>query len=158
VKRPAQKPGKSRQDYGTPPEFLRAVERKFGQIVVDLAAHERNHVAPDYYGPHTNSLVQDWTKHEGVLWLNPPFGKPEPWAAKCSRSKGPGTAIPTSRGWAHVQRTSQYPPHGQARRTHAVARAARYAPRWDGSRSVHGKRDDGRCCGARRIQLRGLRA
>ncbi|MCK9358140.1 MAG: phage N-6-adenine-methyltransferase [Dehalococcoidia bacterium] len=91
--RPAQRPGSSRQDYGTPPEFLRAVERRFGPVTFDLAAHAGNSVVPGYHSPADDSLVQDWTRHNGTLWCNPPFGRPEPWAAKCARSKGPGRRI-----------------------------------------------------------------
>ena len=36
---PAQVPGKSKQDYGTPIELIRAVEAKFGRLAFDLAAH-----------------------------------------------------------------------------------------------------------------------
>lgn len=39
---PAQKPGKSKQDYGTPKDFIDAVAARFGPLVVDLAAHAGN--------------------------------------------------------------------------------------------------------------------
>lgn len=39
---PIQKPGRSKQDYGTPWEFIRAVERRWGKLHVDLAAHSEN--------------------------------------------------------------------------------------------------------------------
>lgn len=66
----------SRQDYGTPPEFIEAVEKRFGSIDYDLAANETNHVAEDWFGPggdEPDSLVVDWSKLRGVLWCNPPF-------------------------------------------------------------------------------------
>lgn len=88
-----QKPGRSRQDYGTPPEFLRAVERRFGPIAFDLAARPDNAVTSAHFSPRTNSLVQHWNRLTGVLWLNPPFGKPDAWAGKCARSMGPGRVI-----------------------------------------------------------------
>lgn len=79
--------GKSRQDYATPPDFLAAVERRFGRITHDLAAHSGNNVVPAYYGPGSaigeDSLEQQWGALEGTLWLNPPFGNIAPWAAKC---------------------------------------------------------------------------
>ncbi len=82
---PTQKPGRSKQDYGTPADFLEAVERRFGEIVVDLAATDQNTVAPQYYTPRQDSLAQDWAgdMRDGVLWLNPPFGGVGPWASKC---------------------------------------------------------------------------
>lgn len=83
---PQQKPTKSVQDYGTPWEFIRAVERRFGPIVCDLAAHEGNAKASAYYTPADDSLSRPWAEAfpRGLLWLNPPFKKIEPWAAKCA--------------------------------------------------------------------------
>jgi len=84
---PKQKPGKSKQDYSTPRPFLDAVERRFGPIRWDLAAHSRNHVVADYYGPGSphgeDSFKQDWAKHSGVLWLNCEYSDIAPWASKC---------------------------------------------------------------------------
>jgi phage N-6-adenine-methyltransferase len=94
---PAQKPGESKQDYQTPPEFLDAVQRRFGPIRVDLAAHERNHVVPTYYGPGSpfgeDAFKADWSMHGGVLWLNPPFGNVEPFAKKCREDGARGARV-----------------------------------------------------------------
>ena len=78
--------GKSKQDYGTPWEFIHAVEDRFGPIVRDLAAHDRNAKAPLFYSEATDSLAQSWATHHptGNLWLNPPFGDIAPWAEKCA--------------------------------------------------------------------------
>jgi phage N-6-adenine-methyltransferase len=84
---PAQKRGKSKQDYGTPPEFLVAVTRLYGPIAFDLAAHEGNHVVPDYFAPKHDSLKQEWSALDGNLWLNPPFANIEPWASKCAETE-----------------------------------------------------------------------
>jgi DNA N-6-adenine-methyltransferase (Dam) len=83
---PAQKPGKSRQDFGTPRAFLDAVQLRFGRITLDLAAHERNHVCDRWFGPGgecVDSLQETWPE-SGVLWLNPEFADIEPWARKCA--------------------------------------------------------------------------
>jgi phage N-6-adenine-methyltransferase len=87
---PKQKPGKSKQDYGTPWEFIRAVERRFGDLHVDLAAREDNAKAPLFITPEENSLKVPWDARyssvlgSGVLgWLNPPFADIDPWAEKC---------------------------------------------------------------------------
>ncbi len=80
---PAQKPGKSKQDYGTPRVLLDAIERRFGAVGFDLAAREDNRVAPGFYSPEDDSLVQDWTlPGVGVAFLNPPFADIDPWAKK----------------------------------------------------------------------------
>jgi phage N-6-adenine-methyltransferase len=83
---PRQKPGKSRQDYATPPEFIAAVVERFGPLAWDLAADAKNHKAPSYYTAERDSLAQDWTCLRGTLWLNPPFGDIAPWARKCRAS------------------------------------------------------------------------
>jgi len=81
--------GESKQDYATPPEFIQAVERRYGSIVFDLAASARNTKHEDYYSLErgTDSLSQPWhqaTKKTGTLWLNPPFSDIAPWAKKCA--------------------------------------------------------------------------
>lgn len=84
---PKQKPGNSKQDYRTPPEFLDAVRRKLNiyDFSVDLAASDDNHVCPVYMtkeddalGPHSQ-----WHIMGGWQWLNPPYAHIRPWVAKC---------------------------------------------------------------------------
>lgn len=97
---PAQKPGKSKQDYGTPLGLLDAVAERFGAIEFDLAATAENCVAmprDQHFGPGSpwskDALAVDWWEvgHkgnvEGVLWCNPPFARIAPWAAKCRGMK-----------------------------------------------------------------------
>ena len=76
---PKQRPGDSKQDYQTPPEFLEAVARRFGRITWDLAALPETAAARGFFSPHhLNATLVDWTEHLGprdVAWLNPPFGK-----------------------------------------------------------------------------------
>lgn len=85
---PKQKPGRSKQDYGTPMAFIRACEKRFGRIVCDLAATEQNRKAPRHYGSDNgqDSLLMNWSKIDptGTLWLNPPFANIGEWAAKCA--------------------------------------------------------------------------
>lgn len=83
---PRQRRHVSRQDYGTPPEFVAAVERYLGTIVFDLAASESNAVARPYYTEAEDALAQDWSVFRGLLWCNPPYSKIAPWAAKCSET------------------------------------------------------------------------
>lgn len=86
---PIQKPGRSKQDYGTPMAFIRAVEAKFGPLVHDLACTTTNKKAPSgyYHDDGIDSLMMEWSLEfpEGNLWLNPPFGDIGTWAAKCER-------------------------------------------------------------------------
>jgi phage N-6-adenine-methyltransferase len=94
---PAQQPGNSKQDYATPREFLDAVERRFGPIRFDLAAHHGNHVVENYYGPGSpkgeDSFKQNWSLLGGVLWLNPEFADIAPWAEKCKTDGAAGARV-----------------------------------------------------------------
>jgi hypothetical protein len=97
---PLQKPGRSKQDYETPPELLDALaETRFGRMEFDLAATPENTKAPRWYGPGlssegSNSFLADWEQTGCFnLWLNPPFGHIEPWAKKCAETKCSTTRI-----------------------------------------------------------------
>lgn len=91
---PIQKPGRSKQDYVTPPEFLSAVETRFHESISwDLAASHENTVAHNWISEHENSLTVEWHKKDGLLWLNPPFGKIAPWAEKCWKESKAGARI-----------------------------------------------------------------
>lgn len=99
-KMPRQKPHRSVQDYGTPSAFLAAVERRFGRIVWDLAAHAGNTVCGDrYFGPGSrwgeNSLERAWDRLPGVprdgwRWLNYEFSYPNVWIPKVAREAAYG--------------------------------------------------------------------
>lgn len=81
---PAQKPGASRQDYGTPTVFLDAVKKRLQieRFDIDLAASHLNTVADMYYDEQQNALVQPWKMGDGWNWLNPPFARIEPWVQR----------------------------------------------------------------------------
>jgi hypothetical protein len=92
---PKQKPGKSEQTVGTPRDLLDAIVERYGPIGFDLAATKQDSVIPspdgnDHFGPGstlaTNALFADWSCiSDGILWLNPPFRRIEPWAKKCAQ-------------------------------------------------------------------------
>jgi phage N-6-adenine-methyltransferase len=98
---PKQKPGRSKQDYGTPDDFLDAARERLQitQFVRDLAASPENAVCLNYYTEKDNALVQPWHGTgrgmwvEGEWnWLNPPFSRIAPWvrrAYETSRSQIP---------------------------------------------------------------------
>ncbi len=83
---PIQKPGRSKQDYSTPWEFIFAVTARFGPLACDLAASAENARAATFYDRARDSLSVSWsTEHPtGNLWLNPEFTNIEPWARKCA--------------------------------------------------------------------------
>lgn len=85
---PEQKPGRSKQDYGTPADFIAAVEERWGKLAFDLAADESNAKAKRFWTEEDDSLSDacEWNAIAPgkLLWLNPPFGNIGPWAAKCA--------------------------------------------------------------------------
>lgn len=82
---PRQQPGRSRQDYGTPPELLEAVKERFRieQFDCDLAASKANAVCPHYLSVMDDALSGiTWKRGTGYNWLNPPFASIEGWVSK----------------------------------------------------------------------------
>lgn len=82
---PAQKPGSSKQDYGTPQDLLKAIKERWGDLEIDLAAREDNKKAPLCITPEMDSLVTAWPTDK-LCFLNPPFANMRPWAKKCSEA------------------------------------------------------------------------
>lgn len=70
-------------DIWTPWEFMRAVERKFGPIAIDLAASgPQSAKAPRWITPEEDSLKQPWAEQlaGGLGWDNCPYSNITPWA------------------------------------------------------------------------------
>lgn len=97
---PRQKPHCSKQDYGTPRVLLDAVERRYGKLVLDLAARGDNAVCDAFITPERDSLKVDWEREYHMLvpnrvetlpfaWLNPPFSNIAAWAEKCAEASFP---------------------------------------------------------------------
>ena len=83
---PKQKPGQSRQDYGTPRDLLAAITARFGRIDVDLAASAHNAKAPRFYTKKDDTLSIFWAKRHprATMFLNPEFGDARLYAEKCA--------------------------------------------------------------------------
>jgi hypothetical protein len=78
---------RSKQDYGTPWPLIRAIEKRWGPIMIDLAATAENAKAPRWITPEEDSLIQPWDELigvDGLGFLNPEFADIDPWAAKCN--------------------------------------------------------------------------
>lgn len=91
--------GSSKQDVKTPPDFIAAVEKRFGKISFDLAASHDNTQAERYFAAPGSedpcaigydSFNYDWAFEclrvppGSLLWLNPEFSNIAPWAQKCA--------------------------------------------------------------------------
>lgn len=91
---PAQVPGRSKQDYATPEDFIRVVKRRLGvkAFTFDFAADATNAKAATYWTEADDSLSygpQEWADacRDGWGWLNPPFATIAPWASCCREAK-----------------------------------------------------------------------
>lgn len=91
---PVQKPGRSKQDYRTPPEFLAALKKKLGitHFVADLAATEENAVAASFYTEADDALTRGWSLG-GWVFCNPPYKHIEPWVIKAVEESEKGAQI-----------------------------------------------------------------
>lgn len=85
--------GKSKQDYATPWEVVRAVERRFGTITWDLAASRGNAKAVQFYTEADDAFTMRWHRLGGLLWLNPPYANITPWARRCFEEWEAGARI-----------------------------------------------------------------
>lgn len=92
---PEQKPGRSKQDYGTPREFVRALERKLHieAFAIDLAASDDNAICDVYYTEKEDALVQSWVCEERWSFCNPPYAAIEPWVSKACIESAQGAHI-----------------------------------------------------------------
>lgn len=93
---PKQKPGKSKQNYGTPPEFLAAVKKLLGidKFKLDVAASADNAVSAIYYDEAHDALKDEhsWDV-DGWSWLNSPYSNLEPWTRKACFEAANGAKI-----------------------------------------------------------------
>ncbi len=95
---PRQKPGRSRQDYGTPLALIEAVEARWGKLEIDLAASAENAKAPSYFDEGDDYLSVPFVPGRGLAdsalcWCNPPFANLGPWAKKWSEDACLGARI-----------------------------------------------------------------
>jgi phage N-6-adenine-methyltransferase len=103
VTEPKQKPGRSKQDYGTPPEFLAAVKKRLriADFDCDLAATKGNAVTDRYLTVMDDSLsAMTWLRPRALArgwnWLNPPFSNIGAWVQKAHQQSlfcGARTAV-----------------------------------------------------------------
>lgn len=91
---PIQKPGRSKQDYSTPPAFLDAVRKmlRISDFSYDLAASVENAVCPSFYDEAMDSLKQSWVVG-GWAFCNPPYANIRPWVEKAVAEAALGASI-----------------------------------------------------------------
>lgn len=83
----------ARQDWGTPDALFAAVDREFG-FVLDAAATAENSKCAQYLSEAEDGLTQDWSRYEGAVWLNPPYGRAVgDWVRKACEESRRGVAV-----------------------------------------------------------------
>lgn len=63
-------------EWGTPPEVLEALAKRWGRFCLDVCASDSNAKAPAYITKEINALAVDWTQHAvpgRTVFLNPPY-------------------------------------------------------------------------------------
>ena len=82
---------KSFQDYGTPPELLAAIERRFGAVGVDAAATAEDAVCDAYFD---DALNADWDEAgDALVYANPRFRLSRLYARKFAESNVRGLLL-----------------------------------------------------------------
>lgn len=103
---PNSDPGRGEQGFRTPPDFLRACERKFGVTLgFDLACTREDAVAANGFAyPESDALAKPWPQmpYGTVAWCNPPYARSSAFARVASESKHCRTLmlVPASVGTA----------------------------------------------------------
>jgi phage N-6-adenine-methyltransferase len=103
---PRQKPGRSKQNYVTPDNFINAVKARLGitRFAHDFAADATNRKALTHFDEETDALsVPRWelslelggcpVSGQNWGWLNPPFSNIGPWAKRCRETRNAGGSI-----------------------------------------------------------------
>ena len=116
---PVQRPHRSEQSVGTPPEFIKAAEHYLSikSFAIDLAASFDNRVCTPYITRERNTLNVGWADEipmRGWGWLNPEYRKITPWVKKARYEQrwlknysGIAVLVPASTGsnwwrdWVH---------------------------------------------------------
>ena len=111
---PNSDPGRGEQNFRTPPDFLRACERKFGVTLgFDLACTREDCVVPvsprrgasvGFVHPEHDALAAPWPalRDGEAAWCNPPYARSSAFARVASESKHCRTLmlVPASVGTA----------------------------------------------------------
>ena len=60
------------KQWGTPQDFFKQQEIKYGPFDMDVCATSENAKCWEFISPERDALTQPW---HGVCWMNPPYGR-----------------------------------------------------------------------------------
>ena len=97
---PKQQPGKSKQDWQTPPELLKAIRKRLHieNFILDVAASNENAVCDFYLTEEDDALssVRSWINTDypkDWVWCNPPYNNIPDWVYKAVNESSIGAHI-----------------------------------------------------------------
>ena len=78
--------------FETPQWLFDSLNTEFN-FTFDLACNDENAKCASYFTEKQNSLIKDWHKTDGWLWLNPPYSPLKPWIIKAQQENRKGAKI-----------------------------------------------------------------
>jgi hypothetical protein len=87
--------GYGRDDYWTPKWLFDALGLEFDLDVACPPEGPMHTPCKSYYTQETNGLTSDW---RGLVWMNPPYSKPDPWVTKWVEHGNGLALLPCSNG------------------------------------------------------------
>lgn len=78
-----------RQDWRTPPELFRQLDREFG-FTLDAAATADNALCLRYFDEEADALSRPW---DGVVYCNPPYRWCDRWVRYAARQADAGATV-----------------------------------------------------------------
>lgn len=96
----------STDEWSTPPEFVTALETRYGAFDLDPCCRPETAKGVYYFTREQDGLAQPWW---GLVWVNPPYSDPKAWIRKAIAEvqRDPQTRVimllpaATDTGWFH---------------------------------------------------------
>lgn len=83
----------SKEDWSTPDQIYHELDYVYG-FKLDAAASPENAKCWNYYTKEQDALTRDWTRYDGAVWCNPPYGRQiGRWVEKCIATAEAGTPV-----------------------------------------------------------------
>lgn len=84
--------------WKTPREVIEYIEKRFGDIKLDLCASDEAHVCDFYLTEGDNFLDSSWVNNSmvdagGLCWMNPPYSNPLPFVRQAIKWSQAGYAV-----------------------------------------------------------------
>jgi len=82
-----------REDWPTPLDLFRRLDREFGPFDLDAAASPENALCTRYFTQRDDAFRQDWRPFQRI-WINPPYGDAIPlWTRRARQEAERGAVV-----------------------------------------------------------------